>query len=101
MFDYLIDSDSNDYPPTVDAYDVAEDELQAYWEDQHAFLAAEKIDAKVFVIPADNVVYWANPNDIGNPKKWSKEYRVGMVKLKIPAIIVTDGDEEEDEVAKF
>ncbi len=97
MFDYLIEPGTYDYPPTVNADEVAADELVEYWENPQEFMAVEKENAQVFVVPADTVVYWATVENIGNPKKWCKQYREGLVKLTIPAIIVTDGEDDEED----
>lgn len=102
MFEYVIFPQDVNYPVTVDAYDVAQDELDVINENPQALDEVEKENAQVFIIPADKKTYWAYPENTGNPKKWCEKPRKGMVQLIIPAIIETgvtyekQKDSEED-----
>lgn len=72
MFEYVIYPQEANYPVTVDAYDVAEDEMSVIEENPQALDEVEKENAQVFIIPADKKTYWAYPEDTDNPKKWCK-----------------------------
>lgn len=96
-FEYLIDVMSFNYPNKVDAFDVATDELAEYKQDPQQFLNVDRENVQVFIVPADTYEYWAFPDDVGNPKKWCKRYREGMVKLTIPAIIASEDEDDEDD----
>lgn len=99
MFEYVMRLADQDYTPTSDAYEVAADELAELTEDPANFMAnIKQEDPQVFLQPADKEIeYYAYPDDTHNPKKWSKRYREGMMRIYVPIIIVEDpADDEED-----
>lgn len=96
-FEYFIFPEEANYPATVDAQWVAEDEMAALSENPQALDDVVKENAQVFVMPADKRVYWAYPTDVNTPRKWHKRYREGMVQLTIPAVIVSEVNDDDEE----